>query len=667
MSDVFTTQERDSARPPADISSQEWGERNRELSVLTSASAGRWSLAAVPFMAPVLEALDDEEVEMVVLQKSSQVAGTETFLTWQGKCADQDPGPAMMCFADEDTAKEVVERRLMPMMRTSPPLARLIEASKFNKESITLLNNYSLTPAWASSIGKTASRPIRYLYCSEITKPGYGKMGAEGAVISRIIQRTETFPNKKLAFESSPTIEGDNLDQVMNLCEARFDWHVPCPHCGVFQVLRFRPTKYRNDAGEERMSGGVVWDDQPQAADKATSARLAGETARYECGECKSRWTTAEKNAAVSRGKAVSREPINRKPKRVGIYISRLYSLFPGGRLESLVESFLLAKDSPDELQVFINNALGEHWKRHKITHTEDELRAAETDIEFGIVPDAADCIIVTTDMQQAGFWYLVRAWQAALKQSWLIECGQLATWDDLSDLIFERTWAKKDGESFGVWRAGIDIGGTKDEESLVSRTEEAYDWYIQNHYRARRRMYLCKGSSRSMPTKVNVGKILETTPSGKKINRYGLQVLELNTPVLKRLFQHGIKQAIEKGSQAAYLHKDMPPQYYRHITAEAENDQGEFERLRKDNHWFDCEAMQHGLISREIEGGIDLLARWLAENARKNQPKTAPEAPKTEEKPQEKQEKQPDFQPQKPVKQRKPAYNPWTRGTRFG
>lgn len=604
MSETFTVREQDSARPPSNISTREWGEQNRELSVLTSASAGRWSTTAVPFMSMVLEALDDEDVELIALLKSSQIAGTETFLTWLGKIADQDPGPAMMVFADEDTSKEIVERRLMPMFRTSRPLARLIEPAKFNKESITLLNNFSLTPAWASSIGKTASRPIRYLYCSEITKPGYGRMGAEGAVISRVRQRTETFPNKKEVFESSPTVEGDNMTTVMGLCEVVYDWHVPCPHCGAEQPLKFSPQEYRNSAGEMRTSGRVVFDDPEPGIDKAIAARLAGETARYECGECKASWTTAEKNVAVSRGRKVARTPIDKKPKRVGFCLSRLYSLFPGGRLESLAEAFLLAKDDPSELQVFVNNALGEHWKRKKAIAKEEELLPAKCEYGPGAIPAEAVGLTVAVDMQDVGFWYSVRAW-IPMKTSWMIEYETLDDWEDVEDLLFERSWKKINGQPIQIWRAGFDIGGTKTKGALISRTEELYAWYAENRRRGPK-IYLMKGASRDMPVKLKIGRPLEKTPSGKDIKAFSMKIIELNTDALKEEFFFRLGRAVRREVGAAYLHSQTGQDYFKQILSEEQSENGDWELVHgRDNHLLDTEMMHCGLINELLNGGI--------------------------------------------------------------
>lgn len=616
---ILWPDERETVAPPRDISTEDWGRQNRELSALTSAHAGPWSLDMIPFFRPVLQALDTDEIEIVCIQKATQIAGSETVLTWLGKVAAEDPGPAMIVFADEDTATEFCKRRIHPMFLNSPILSRLIIPAELGQSSIILRNGFSLTMAWASSIAKTASRPIRYLILDEICKPAYEQVQAEGSVISRIINRTETFPNRKIVMLSSVTMEGDNMDKQMALCHAVFDWHVPCHACGEFQPMTFFPVDKNSTKGRVSF-------------DKEGGPQARAKTAVYRCRSCGEAWTTAQKNEAVSRGTPQARAE-HGKIKRAGFHVSRLLSLFPGGRLESLAEAFLLANDDLSELQSFYNNSLALHWKTYKVTTSVEELMKAKGVLPSLLVPDIADCIIVTIDMQQNGFWYVARAWASKLKESWLIECGQLADWEDVDEIIFEKLWRKEDGTALGCWRAALDIGGTKEEGKLISRTEEAQEWWIRNRIRAKRKVFLCKGSSRTLPTKLTIGKILETTPSGKKIGGAGLQIIELNTQQLKDLFFHALDKACKHEASGAHLPSDIADAYFRHITAEAKENDGSYKRLSRDNHWLDCEMMQQGMISGELFGGLEVVRRMAHAPATAPTPQTPPPQPK---KPQE-------------------------------
>lgn len=650
--------------PPSGISTAEWGPMNHELPISTSAYSGPWDLGLIPFMGGYLKVLDDDTIREVVLQKPSQEAGSETTLVWLKRVAVEDPGPAMWCFADEQTAQKFFDTRIKPAFESCPSIKPLIDKAKFSFEGgIVLRNGFSLVMAWASSIGKTASVSIRYLILDEICKPSYYLTQHEGKVIRRIEQRCKKFPNHKIVKLSSVTYDGDNMTIEMARTDAAYDYHVPCHACGELQPLAFRVQEPKREddparaldrddhPAHERISG-VVWESND-------NARAAAATARYKCRSCGVAWTTAEKNRSVSLGHWVARTNSSPNPIRVGLFLSRLYSLSDGGRFEILTEEFLMAKDDVDELRSLVNNAFGEHWK--KVVHVQDEsgLRRAQCQLDRGVVPDEADVLTAHVDMQKTGFWYLVRAWSCRTKESWMIECGRLLDWGDVDDLLFDRTWATAGGKVHGIWRGTLDTGGSKDEHEDVSRTEQAYDWWIANRYRCSRRIFLCKGSSRQLPTKTQFSKPLEVSPSGKKLVG-GLVLLFLNTNRLKDMFMHQLLQACEGGSKAARLHKDTPDQYFRHITSEAPDDNGVWTLQKgRDNHWLDCEMMAQGSVCPEIMGGLDAIGRVLSAQEPKKQPenaeKQAENSPKTG-------ENQPPERPKlvpKPVARRP---NPWTR-----
>jgi len=595
--------------PPSDIPTSEWGKTNHELSLASSSCAGPWSTDLIPYLKFYLDCLDSETIRTVVLQKPTQEAGSETTLVWLKRVAVEDPGPAMWVFADEETAKKFCTTRILPAFRSCHSIAPLIDEAKLGQKEIILKNGFSLIMTWASSIPATASVSIRYLIMDEICKPAYYMTQKEGNVIKRITQRTNRFPNRKIVMLSSVTIEGDNMALEMAKTDAAYDFNVPCPYCGEEQPMAFsaqKPTNDQLDRGDHpafESTGRIVFPEDGTNEERS-------DLAKYECRSCLSQWSTVQKNRAVPLGKWKARPNAKEKIRSVGIFFSRLISLSEGGRFDVLAREFLDSKNDPENLQSLINNAFGEHWKPYKIKSELEELKKAMCELPALEVPEAADCIVVSVDMQQTGFWYVVRAWSSKFKDSWMIECGQIADWDDVDELFFEKTWKQSGGKELGCWRGALDIGGSKELGKEVSRTEEAESWWIQNRHRARRKIFLCKGSSRSLPTMVNIGKILETTPSGKKIAHGGLQIIELNTGALKDLFFHAINQASDKSSGAAYLNSKTPDTYFRHITAEAKDEHGNYIRIGKDNHWLDCEMMQQGMVSRELYGGMTLLVK---------------------------------------------------------
>lgn len=593
-----------SFKPPEKISTEEWGKKNRELSILTSAKPGPWSMAQIPFFRPVLEALDDEDIETVVIQKATQIAGTESVLTWAGKVAHQDPGPMMIVFADEDTAKETCKKRIMPLFRSSSALSKLIIEAEFGQESIMLKNGFSLIMAWASSIARTASRPIRYLILDEITKPGFGKTQAEGSVINRILQRTETFPNKKIVMLSSVTVAGDNMDKEIGRCNAQYEWCVPCPYCGDLQPLRFTGKEIEIE-GQKRKSGEVVYE------------KNSAGTARYKCASCFSPWTNAEKNNAVQKGTALSREKITGKIKSKGFHIPRTISLFPGGNLETLSANYIDAKDDILELQSFINNSLAEHWT-HVVKDTTDlPIAARKCDIPRKVCPAGTLCLTAGFDMQKYSFWYSVWAHKYVdmALHSYMIWDGEIETFDQIRQIVYDETFEVQGGGLKRIWRAGLDTGGgVGTEEDGWSRTSEAYDFLRRAGHNT---IFGTKGDSKARDTAVWFS-IIDRMPGkvGAKIPG-GITLYHLDTCKIKDLFFSRVIQG-DDGAAPIHFHSKTSEEYFKQVLSEEKTRDrvtgkyGWVKKNQRDNHQLDTAVINQALINDGFRGGIRLYYRAI-------------------------------------------------------
>ncbi|HDM78907.1 MAG TPA: hypothetical protein ENG51_20975, partial [Deltaproteobacteria bacterium] len=330
--------------PPERLTIAEWTERYRVLTKPPSEEPGPVRLIRTPYLRPIMNACQDPRVERIVLCKSAQIAGTEAMLSVLGYYADQEPCSIMIVMSDEDTATYISRERVQKMFQASKKLSQIFVQDLASKTEIRLANGSYIALAWASSVAKLASRPVRILILDEVDKPGYYVKTKEGDPISLAIQRTETFYNRKILMLSTPTTEDGNIWSELKSCDVVFDWHVPCPYCGQFQPLRwnreeaydFQNGEYLGDDGKMHRLGQVVW----EGGKEATEDQI--EAAGYECGECGAVWNTTEKNVAVERGKMVPRKPISGIPQRVGFHINRLYSLLGNsGSIPKLVRDWL--------------------------------------------------------------------------------------------------------------------------------------------------------------------------------------------------------------------------------------------------------------------------------------------------------------------------------------
>lgn len=609
-------EELEAARPPELLSISQWASRYRVLG-RHSFMKGPYLIEMVPHLAAIMDRIQDPFVETGVLCKPAQIGGTDMGLNFVGYYAHQEPSPIMVILADQGTAEYVCNERIKVMIEVSPVLRRLINPGTYTRSEITLINGSYISIAWASSVSKLASRPVRIVIFDEVDKPGYNLSTREADAISLGRERANTFPDRKFIELSTPTDEYGNITVSLATCDVVYDWHVPCHACGQLQPLRwsgghaygFEDGKYRAEDGNCRSIGRVVWDGGNKAGWEDIQR-----SARYECGECGSLWSTAQKNEAVRRGRLVPRTDFTGTARKVGFHLNRLYSLFDGGRLEVMVASFLDAHRMEGEkrqkaLQGFVNSSLSEPWvQRIVATSAARILQARLPDLAPQTVPQEAVALTCFVDCQKYGFWYSVRAWARDFT-SWLIHYGYIQTWDDVEALLFETEYPVADtGEYMRIWRAAVDTGGGEGEDHAATMTEEAYFWLRRNSRGRGCRVWGTKGSSKPLASGFAAqGRPIDRTPSGKPLPG-GLQLVMLDSQKLKDAYHARLDQAIEEGGpRSLYLHRGTDELYASHILAEEKRREKGLLRWVKvapRNDLLDCECGNIALADPSWPGG---------------------------------------------------------------
>jgi phage terminase large subunit GpA-like protein len=239
-------------------------------------------------------------------------------------------------------------------------------------------------------------------------------------------------------------------------------------------------------------------------------------------------------------------------------------------------------------------------------------------------VPEEAIVLSLGVDVQQFGFWFVVRAW-APHMTSWLIHYGFLATWADVESLIYESIYPVGDtGKSLRIFRAAVDTGGGKKFETMTM-TEETYFWIIKNRGRGGCALWGTKGSNTPLAGMLSLGSAITSTPSGKKIPE-GLRILSVDTAKAKDQYHYRLKMASideTKGLPgAAFLHAGTGQDYAAQILAEEKqlNDKGHEEWVnphQRPNHLLDAEILAAACVEMEFPGGgLRLLAGMMKDPA---------------------------------------------------
>lgn len=610
-------EELEAARPPDNILISEWAGKNYHLGQ-DSAIKGLYKLDMAPHYAEIMDSCLNPVIRRISMSASAQSGKTTCCNVIVSFGIDQLAAPCLVTLEDQPTAEFIGEKRLKVVFEESERLSKLIDRNSWTKFSMNFKNGGFVEMGWASSVAKTGTRTIRILVSDEVDKPGWTLRTREASSLSRLDERADTHPNSIHLICSTVTDEFGNIMIELEGADAVFDRHIECPYCGLSQPLRwsgkfthgFKEGKFRGKDGQLYNIGRVVW----QGGREATKQQIK-KTSRYECGECKELWTTTQKNKAVREaGEWVSREELSGFESHIHFHINRLISLFPGGRLETMVEKWVKiqkmkkGEKKRKELQGFINGSLAEPWVQIIKSVSELEiLQARVPELNPGYYPETAVCLIAFVDVQKHGFFYGVRAFATDFS-SWLVDYGQLGNYDDLEELLFERVYMLQGKNStMKIFRAGLDVMGGIPREQDFTSTDEAELWVRANQGKGVQ-LCACRGAVRPFPGKIRRGKVLDKTPSGHEIPG-GLMIYHINTLQCKISFLDRITNASKRNDfQPAYLHNEVGTDYAWQIQGEEirfdEKKGIQYFHQIHANHYLDCEVGMLALADYSFPGG---------------------------------------------------------------
>jgi phage terminase large subunit GpA-like protein len=283
-----------------------------------------------------------------------------------------------------------------------------------NSEDIKDFPGGMLVIGGANSPASLASMPIRYVLCDEVDRFPW-EAGQEGDPLGLIDERTKTFPRRKVLLVSTPTVKGaSRIEMEYDRSDMR-QYHVPCPHCGEYQVLR-----WRHDDG----SYGLRHND-------ATGAVY------YGCRSCGERIDEHHKQAMLAAGRWIPRHP--ERAVR-GYHLSGLYS--PIGLGFTWAELWAKWQDAHGDtanLKRFINTTLGESWEEQG-DHIDDVALIGRLED----YPDELPILLITAgvDVQKDRLEASIVGWGEG-EQAWLLDhvilpgdTARPEVWEDLHETL---------------------------------------------------------------------------------------------------------------------------------------------------------------------------------------------------------------------------------------
>ncbi|MGC9371680.1 MAG: phage terminase large subunit family protein, partial [Paracoccaceae bacterium] len=351
----------------------------------------------------------------------------------------------------------------------------------------------------ANSAVGLRSTPARYLFLDEVDAYP-ASADEEGDPVSLAEARSLTFAHRRKAFMvSTPTIRGlSRIEREFEASDQR-RYHVPCPHCGHVQWLRFE--RLRWDKG------------QP-------------DTAEYHCEGCDAPIAEHHKTAMLAEGDWRPTAETE-DPHTVGYHLSALYSPIGWLSWARIARAWEAAQGNDEAMRAFRNTVLGETWFESGEAPDWQRLAERRETWKPGTVPDKGLFLTAGADVQKDRIEIDVWAWGRGL-ESWLVDHvvidggpGDPGCWQKLTDLL-GRTWAHASGQHLTIAKLAIDTG---------YETSAVYAWARQVGFAQVAPVKGLDGFNRASP--VTGPTYVDATVAGKRLRR-GARLWSVATSTFK-------------------------------------------------------------------------------------------------------------------------------------
>lgn len=431
--------------PPPKIAPSSFAES--EILLPGSANAIPGPLRLAPYQRELVDAIADDEIEVVVMMLSSQTGKSISIDAQLGYCIACEPGPMLHVSPTGSRSEDFVRDRFDPLVAASPSLRAVIGKGQDTRKGSSGGTNSiasksfpggQLNFASSHKPDELAARAIKFLFLDEIDRFATSA-GVEGDPIGLAIKRTKTFEGKgrRIVIVSTPTTRmGSRINQHYLRGDQR-KFKVTCPDCGYCAPLAFENLKWEEG--------------------KPSTAHLV-------CEECGVIHTEAQRRDMIEGGKweatAIG------EPGVRSYHLNELASKF--STLQSVAQQYEDAK-TPEQKQAFYNTTLAQVYD----AGTEVDLSSSELQqrAEPITAPYPASILYLTAgcDVQSDRIECTILAVHSDETRSVLNHIKLMgdtsggAVWQQL-DTVLGTTFPLRDGRQLPIRVTAVDLGFSADQ-----------------------------------------------------------------------------------------------------------------------------------------------------------------------------------------------------------
>lgn len=292
------------------------------------------------------------KVRDIAIMKSSQVGVTEAIVNVIGYTIHHAPAPMMVLMPTIESRDTWKAQKLNPLLQETPVIRDILGGLRSrdaaNRQDMIDFPGGVLFLAGGNSANSYAQKSVAKIILDDLDRfPD--EIGAEGDIITLAEGRTKAFPRSIRCYISTPTVKGALIHRLYEKGDKR-RYHVPCPHCGEMQPLKW---------GGPDVAHGIKW--RVTYDDDGKTPIV--EDVWYVCRACGGEIREHHKPKLLAAGEWRPEHP--RRAMR-SYHISALYApIGLGPSWRDLVAGWLAAQESTATLRAFINTQLGEPWEEH--------------------------------------------------------------------------------------------------------------------------------------------------------------------------------------------------------------------------------------------------------------------------------------------------------------
>lgn len=407
----------------------EWMEN--EMVVVEGEHRGRWDFRLTPYLRRPAELLSPfSGISELGVIKGNQGGWSTLSFALICFCIKHGIGPGLFVSGDQAMAEDAFEKRLDPLIESSglSDKIKAVVKKRHDKTTGDRRESKSYGGTFVRAAGPNSESKLRsfpsWINIIEETDVYPMNLKRKGNPIEKIVRRADTFPNKKIYYNSTPKMKSEShIEPIFEQGDKEY-YYVPCPKCGYMQVLTW---------------GGFHWekneDGSPKIEIDPATGKALNDPVYYECAnpECKHHIKNSDKykilldekagGMVLPDGRRVWAEwRATKKPDRPGLVTMKWPTLYsPFRDWLGIVLQWWRVKDDILLLPDFVNDVLAETWEETMPNPKPDSIMSRAEEWKAGDIPVGVLFLTLAADVQADRIEAGLVGW-GKNKEAWVID-----------------------------------------------------------------------------------------------------------------------------------------------------------------------------------------------------------------------------------------------------